>query len=369
MSDQRSEDPITRITHHASRITALVCSLAALVLTFFGLFEFDVPLTRFVRSLNDLHVDHLHNPWLAQLSETGDRLGGGGSLVLVSVLLLAVGYIFTLPLWKRAGWETLLAHALTGLSNNALKHLIGRGRPKFMHAGSSEFSPLTGSGWDSFPSGHSMSSFAVATVLAVKFPKARSIVISVAIAIAVSRMVRGAHFLTDVAGGAGLGVLIGALVAHPWKDWRLSLESALVTMTPFMVGLLVLVWTIGNHPMAVWPEWPLMQTGLFVTIAGLVGHVALAAKGKDSLGWLSRPLAYSFMGLGLGMMAGSLLVAAAALCACLGYWLRNRSKTETPTADPAEAQDWGWAREALFVTAVLFTLLIVVEFQGALPMR
>ncbi|HET7438063.1 MAG TPA: phosphatase PAP2 family protein, partial [Nitrospira sp.] len=147
-----------------SRFAPLAFSCVSLVLTFFGLFEWDVPLTRFVRSLNDFQVDHLHNPWLAQLSDVGDRLGKGDSLIIVSLVAMAVGFGLKQAVWKAAGWQSLLAHGLAGLFSNLMKHLIGRPRPKFMHAGTLELSPVSGSGWDSFPSGHAAASFAVATV-------------------------------------------------------------------------------------------------------------------------------------------------------------------------------------------------------------
>ena len=54
-------------------LVPLAFSCAVLVLAFAGLFEWDVPLSRFIRSLNDFHMDHLANPWLAQLSDIGDR--------------------------------------------------------------------------------------------------------------------------------------------------------------------------------------------------------------------------------------------------------------------------------------------------------
>ncbi|HEU4506204.1 MAG TPA: hypothetical protein VFR79_15315, partial [Nitrospira sp.] len=70
---------------------SLVCCGAALVLIFLRFIEFDAPLTRYVRSLNDFYIDNLHNPWLRWLSDSGDQLGRGESLLLVSAVLLAVG--------------------------------------------------------------------------------------------------------------------------------------------------------------------------------------------------------------------------------------------------------------------------------------
>jgi undecaprenyl-diphosphatase len=199
---------------------SLACCGAALVLTFIRFMEFDAPLTRYVRSLNDYQIDHLHNPWLEQLSDVGNDLGKGESLLMLSAALLAAGYLLRQPYFTRTGWETIVAHLVAGGLNTAIKHLVGRARPKFMHSSSVEFSPFGGSGWDSFPSGHAMATFAVATVLAVRFPKGRWLMMLIAMAVAASRVFRGSHFLTDIVAGAVLGVLIGAIVAHPWKDRR-----------------------------------------------------------------------------------------------------------------------------------------------------
>jgi len=172
-------------------VAAVLFSVCALILTFVGLWDWDVPLTRFIRSLNDFHMDHLANPWLAQLSDIGDRLGKGESLVILSLVLLAVGYGLKHPQWKDAGRQSLIAHGLAALSANIMKHAIGRPRPKFMHAGNIEFSPASGSGWDSFPSGHAAAALAVATVLTTKFPRARWPILAAAVAIAASRIIRG----------------------------------------------------------------------------------------------------------------------------------------------------------------------------------
>ena len=351
----------------ATRLLSLVCSCSALILAFLGLFEWDVPLTRFVRSLNEVHVDHLANPWLAQLSDIGDRLGRGESLVVISLVMWAVGYGLKHESWKAAGWQSLLAHGVAAGISNLVKHLVGRPRPKFMHAGNLELSPVTGSGWDSFPSGHATASFAVATVLAAKFPRWRWVILPVAMAIAASRIVRGSHFLTDVAGGAVIGYVVGSVVARPWREWRTALESALFEVTPFLTALIAVVWTIGHQPPDTWPVAQWIGAGVVFTMLGLVGHVLLAAKVTKALVWLSLSGMQCLIGLGLGMTTGSLWVTAAVLCVCLAHWLR--SDREVGAASAIESARYGfWIKETAFVLAVLLVLLLVVDLRGALPM-
>jgi hypothetical protein len=116
-----------------------------------------------------------------------------------------------------------------------------------MHAGNLEFSPVGGSGWDSFPSGHAAASFAVGTVLAIKFPRARWPILAMAVAIAASRVFRGSHYLTDVAGGVALGCFMGVLAAHPWREWRSSAGMA-VADDAIVCCVRALVWLIGHLP-------------------------------------------------------------------------------------------------------------------------
>ena len=346
------------------RLATVLLSLVALFLTFYGLFQWDVPLTRFIRSLNDVQLDHLSNPWLAHLSDVGDRLGKGESLLLLSAVILVAGWAFRHPAWKAAGWQSLLAHGLAGMSSNLLKHLVGRPRPKFMHAGSLDLSPVSGSGWDSFPSGHAAASFAVATVFAVRFPKMRWIILALAGAIAVSRTLRGSHFLTDVAGGAVIGYLAGTIAATPLRQWSTSLKSALIPAASWSAGLLVLVWTMAQ-PLNMTPAWAYTAGGLAVTSAGLALHVfASFSKDTASRNHVSKSEAHSLIGLGIGLMTGSLLVTASVLCAGLGYVLSGHEK-RSASVD----QVWGYAKEFIWVTIVLAAVLVVVELRGVLPMR
>ena len=348
-------------------VAAFLLSVCALILAFVGLFEWDVPLTRFIRSLNDVHRDHLANPWLAQLSDVGDRLGKGESLVILSLVLLAVGYGLKHPQWKDAGWQSLMAHGLAALCANILKHAIGRPRPKFMHAGNLDLSPVSGSGWDSFPSGHAAAALAVATVLAARFPRVRWPILVVAVVIAMSRIIRGSHYLTDVAGGAALGCVMGVVAAHPWREWRSSIAVAVCRMTPLFVATLALVWTIVHLPSETWPSQQLLWGGLVLTLAGLVGHVLWTVQLPWCPDWLSGSLARGLVGLGLGMTAGSPFVTTAVLLVCVAHWLDGLPGQSESMAN-GHVGVWGAMAEGLFVAAMLLVLGASYALKGIVPM-
>lgn len=377
MSDDRSQDRApASITHHASPIThhvsgqfrrlvPLVCSFIALILVFIGLFDWDVPLTRFVRSLYP-PVGSVPNPWLVQFSDLGDRLGKGESLVLLSLLLLAVGYGLKRPQWKDAGWQSLIAHGLVAVVANIVKHVIGRPRPKFMHAGNLELSPAGGSGWDSFPSGHAAAAIAVATVLAAKFPRARWPILVAAVAIAASRIVRGSHYLTDVVGGAALGCVMGAIAVHPWREWRAAAGFALCRMTPYFVVTLAFVWTILQLPSEAWPYQQLFWSGVSLTLAGLVGHALWAVQSAWRPTWLSGSLTRSLVGLGLGMTTGSLLVTTAVLLVSTAHWLAGLQSQGEPMNGHVGLR--AALTEGLFIVAMLLALVASYALKGIVPM-
>jgi len=73
----------------------------------------------------------------------------------------------------------------------------------------------------SFTSGHTMTAFSIALVISYYYPLLEGTLFFVAISIAVSRIVLGMHFLSDVLAGIVLGVAIGcaAITAFASFGW------------------------------------------------------------------------------------------------------------------------------------------------------
>jgi undecaprenyl-diphosphatase len=66
----------------------------------------------------------------------------------------------------------------------------------------------------SFPSGHSITAFAVATALGMFYPELLAVLLTAAVLIAASRIILGMHFLSDVLAGCAIGTLLGLLSFH-----------------------------------------------------------------------------------------------------------------------------------------------------------
>lgn len=103
---------------------------------------------------------------------------------------------------------TMAVALLLGLlvGNLVLKNLVARPRPYVTHA---DIQPLVTPGDEySFPSGHTLSSFAAAYSLRYFYPQIGDFALVFAAIIGFSRLYLHVHYLSDVLGGAILGVLL-----------------------------------------------------------------------------------------------------------------------------------------------------------------
>jgi membrane-associated phospholipid phosphatase len=128
------------------------------------------------------------------------------------------------------------------LTGEVLKWMVGRGRPfvggeanafKFAHFDGSE-------AYASFPSGHAITSFALAFAVSAIWPRARIVMAVYAVLIALSRLVLLAHHPSDVVAGALIGV-IGAMAVRYWFAARrlgfaIRRDGAVVPLTGPSLG-------------------------------------------------------------------------------------------------------------------------------------
>ncbi len=154
-------------------------------------------------------------------------VGAGEILFVISLLVLLIGLMNRREKTIEAGRYGMYATALAGLLVQITKHLIGRPRPRLAGVALFPVGPSFASGYDSFPSGHAAASFALALVLAHFFPRGKIFFFAVAVLISFSRVYNGSHYLSDVFGGAGLGLLTASLLFQ----WRatIALKEAQIT--------------------------------------------------------------------------------------------------------------------------------------------
>ena len=100
---------------------------------------------------------------------------------------------------------TVAAVAVADLITLTLKLVIDRPRPFIRYAEPKVLVPIPHD--PSFPSGHSATSFAAATMLSFSFPGFAPMLLILAAAVAYSRVYVGVHYPLDVIGGAAVGVL------------------------------------------------------------------------------------------------------------------------------------------------------------------
>jgi len=134
-----------------------------------------------------------------QLFEGGAHPAVFGAAVTV---LFAVGRTVEAPRFRDATYDWMEAYFLNAGLTNLLKVTVGRERPN-------------GEDDTSFPSGHASTAFTLAAVAERHFGwKVGLPAYSVAGLVAVSRLQRNTHYLSDVIAGATLGYIVGRTVVR-----------------------------------------------------------------------------------------------------------------------------------------------------------
>ena len=141
--------------------------------------------------------------WLRVWMVSATRLGDGWIWYSVGIALLLFGgelrfIAFAAAVSAEAGAVTLFR-----LVKNASK----RKRPCQLQAHC--WSNVLPPDQFSFPSGHSMSAFAIAVPLCIFYPQLQAGLLALSLSIAVSRVILGMHFVSDVVVGSMLGAGLG----------------------------------------------------------------------------------------------------------------------------------------------------------------
>lgn len=149
------------------------------------------------------------------MRQTADRLARFGTPTVIAPTLgalLAIGVLGHRPRLTRLALTGVEGMVITTVLVQGSKFAVGRTRPYAdPDLDGSDFAPFSGSA--SFPSGHTAAAFALATTLGdgIGGPWARIGLYALATGTAWARMAQEQHWLSDVTGGAALGILAAKL--------------------------------------------------------------------------------------------------------------------------------------------------------------
>jgi len=156
------------------------------------------------------------------------KLGDQPQLRSIAGALIGVGVFSANDRLVRAGARMMIAHEAATLAKDQIKTQVDRTRPrsatsrdeKKVRKGSHTAKEKT-----SFPSGHTAGAIAAARGISREYPLAGAAALGAAGLIAVTQIVRQAHYPTDVLAGVAIGLLSEAAVDRAWSAARLDEEG------------------------------------------------------------------------------------------------------------------------------------------------
>ena len=162
-------------------------------------------------------MNSVHNRYLDILFTTITWLGDG-------IFIVAMAVLFFIIRKKQLAVLSISSYLLSGLVAQILKRTINSPRPKtvFMNT---DYTILVDNSslyaLNSFPSGHTASAFALATVLALYLSNKNygCLLIIYACLVGYSRVYLAQHFLIDIICGSVIGVLSGIACWFMVRKW------------------------------------------------------------------------------------------------------------------------------------------------------
>ena len=224
-------------------VASLLAALSALLL-----YSGSINLDAFVAT--QTFTRHLPDTFWAMATVCGSGLG---AFALLSLALRRH------PFWVAAA---LAAAPIAGAYSNIIKRVIALPRPAAVLAPDQIHIVGETLRSNSFPSGHSVTAFALAAtiVFASRRPRVVALwMVPLALLIAMSRIAVGAHWPADLAAGAAGGWLSGAcgvLIVDRWRRWNTPKGIRVMGFILAGVGIALLAVDLG-YPLARLWQWVL----------------------------------------------------------------------------------------------------------------
>ncbi len=190
--------------------------LAILLINIFVSYNIDIG---FYNLFNNFNAS-LQNVYLKEFFIQITTLGNSKWYFFISLLMIFLGFLLkgnkNFINYKNAvdlkiyfGIFLFASLLVGGILTQFIKHVVGRPRPNYTSLEENigfDFFNLN-SEFHSFPSGHASTIFVVALTIIFFLPKLKYFMFVVASIIAFSRVVVGAHFFTDIIGGAAIAFI------------------------------------------------------------------------------------------------------------------------------------------------------------------
>jgi membrane-associated phospholipid phosphatase len=198
----------------------------------------------------EAHAAATFDPRVKNFFEIVTKAGQSGWLFALSILTLVYALYRRageISPRARAGWGLLASRSLyffavqafSGILSQIVKHVIGRARPKLIDTlGPAHFDLFSLKAvLASFPSGHTTTIVAAAASLSFFMPKRAVLLFALALPVAASRLMIGAHYPSDVLGGVFLGLGSALAVARVFGRRKIAFTLEEGRLLPKARGL------------------------------------------------------------------------------------------------------------------------------------
>ena len=143
---------------------------------------------------------------------------------------------------------------ITGITTQLIKHVVGRARPSYVDdTNLFDFSVFSfESAFHSFPSGHTSTIFFLALTFSMLTPNIKYFYLFFAGIVAVSRVMVGAHFFTDILGGmiiAFIGIKLTTTLFYKLKlemPFLLKINSNIFLLSTIVFFISIIFLSIGS---------------------------------------------------------------------------------------------------------------------------
>jgi len=197
----KTEAEITQARSRKTWIALIVLAVLALLAAFF----LDQSATAWISTHS--------SPELKRVMRMVSRVGDWPAHAIAGAIGIAIAFAVGNKTWMRIFLAMLLALALAGVTSSTIKISTGRARPS-VKTEAHWNGPQSSSKYHAFPSGHTGSSTAFFVALFLARKRLGAPLLLIPILIALSRMIVGAHYLSDVTFAAILGVICALLAVH-----------------------------------------------------------------------------------------------------------------------------------------------------------